>query len=282
MQNSELPHFLIDDKKLSHYTLSILLSNNKVAFSIFDAADNQYIFFKQKFLPETESLTQKLTWLADSDSLLQKKYRNINIVLKTGANALVPAELFTMETAMSIAKLNFGEQTGKTLKANYLKSSINAVNLFQEDEELSSVIAERFLNVKICHITTPLICSALSKSKDKTESELYIELAHQSAWTVLLKEQKLLSCNKFEFTSEEELKNSLFNLCKELQLDRKKTPLILSGSIDNDSDNAHLLNEFFDKIHYADLPNAFSYTPHLKVLLTNEYSTFLSLPLCEL
>ena len=281
MRNGATLQFSFDEKKFSQCQLSILLSNNKIAFSIFNTADNQYIFFKQKFLPGLTSLAQKLRLLADSDSLLQKQFRNINIVLKADANVLIPAELFTMETAQSFAKSTFGEQNDKILKANYLKDTLQVVNLFLADEELDKVVAERFADAKMFHITTPLIYSALATNKGKTEPELYVELSGENAWVVLLQEQKLLFCNHFGFAGNEDLTQRLLNLYSHLNLNRRKTPLILSGNIDSDGDNSHFLNKTFKEVYSADLPDVFSYAAHLRVLLTHEYCTFLNLPLCE-
>ncbi|MDR1698891.1 MAG: DUF3822 family protein [Prevotellaceae bacterium] len=282
MQNAETPPYSIDENNSHQCALSILLSDNKVAVSIFNIDANQYVFFKQKFLPPTESLAQKLSWLISADVLFKRKYQCINIVLKSGANALIPAELFSTETANACAGLNFGEQPDKILKANYLKENVNVVNLFLEDKTLNQVIAQQMPDARQFHITTPLIYYALRKNRGKTEPELYVELGYQRVWAVLLNKQELLFCNGFEFDNEEGLLQQLANLYKQLNLNPKKTPLILSGSIDSDKDNAHFLNKTFREIHFADLPDIFSYTSHLKILLTKEYSTFLHLPLCEL
>ena len=241
--------------KLSSFDAALVLSNS------FDDSIIKYFHynFDQKILPE--KLSEKLNAILKESEIDQSKIINVKLIICNKLSSLVPDNLFEEKLSLEYLKFNSKLLENDFAAHDFIKE-IDAVNVYLPYVNVNNYILENFGSFDFYHYSTLLIKKLVKYNKEK-ESSLYANLQEEDFQVLIIKKNKLLYYNNFDFNTKEDILYFLLFVIEQNKIDINKSKLFLIGKINVESEAYLLISKFIENIEIIDFKENYINKVHM-------------------
>ena len=245
--------------------LKLGIGMQHIRYFVQSTSHNQIVFFGEYTLHHVDNVNElchRLEKIFEKDDILQLAFSKSFIGID-GAYNLVPA-------AFSFASNNGPDQFNQPIQ----HLGLNMV--FDADEALINKIRGLFSNPEIVHIDSSLI-NSLPGFLENEQQKLFVNVEQNHFDVLFFNEQGgLVLMNRYGFKTQTDFIYFLLLCCDQLNIDREKTELVLSGKVDIESKIYDVCYRYFRFISFIRTPEnvhfsrAFDIFPkHLHINLYN-------------
>jgi hypothetical protein len=223
---------------LQYNTLSIQASLSGLSFCILNTETNTIshysaIPFDKKLNPI--EVLQQLKNVINSTEALQQKFDSVRIIHENELSTLVPKPLFDEDCLADYLKFN-----SKILSNDYIThDELNhgdIINVYVPYININNFIYDTFGTFEYNHYSTLLLNAVFAIHKNKSDASMYINIAKQHFEIIVLKNNKLIIYNTFEYYTKEDFIYYILFTAEQLQLNPEEFPLVLIGNIVENDD----------------------------------------------
>ena len=220
----------IDFSKSEQYTLSIRLSADGFSFSVFNPLNENELFFFDRKVEESLSLTANLKQTFREVEWLKHPYRRVNILMAGKRFTLVPLEFFEDEQTEMLFYHNHPKRENEVIQYNILRKN-NTVVLFSMDKSARSFLCEQYPNVRFYSQASSFIEHFSSKSRLGNNRKMYVHLRKDAAELYCYDRNHLLLANSFECKQTADRIYYLLYIWKQLGFEQERDELHLTGEL---------------------------------------------------
>ena len=235
--------------KLSSFSATLVLSNSV------DGSIVQYFHynFDKKIAPE--NLSEKLNTIINESEIDQSNIIDVKLIICNKLSSLVPNNLFEEKLSLEYLKFN-SKLLENDFAAHDFIEEIDAVNVYLPYINVNNYIIDNFGSFNFYHYSTLLIKKLIKYNKEK-ESCLYVNLQEESFQVLIIKKNKLLYYNNFDFNKKEDILYFLLFVIEQNKIDSNKSKLYLIGKIDLKSDAYLLISKFISNVEIIDFKESY-------------------------
>ena len=235
--------------KLSSFSATLVLSN-----SIDDNIVQYFHYnFNKKIAPE--NLSKKLNTIINESEIDQSNIIDVKLIICNKLSSLVPNNLFEEKLSLEYLKFN-SKLLENDFAAHDFIEEIDAVNVYLPYMNVNNYIIDNFGSFNFYHYSTLLIKKLIKYNKEK-ESCLYVNLQEESFQVLIIKKNKLLYYNNFDFNKKEDILYFLLFVIEQNKIDSNKSKLYLIGKIDLKSDAYLLISKFISNVEIIDFKESY-------------------------
>jgi len=235
--------------KLSSFGATLVLSNS------LDHSIVQYFHynFNKKIVPE--NLSKKLNKILKESEIDQSNIIDVKLIICNKLSSLVPNNLFEEKLSLEYLKFN-SKLLENDFAAHDFIEEIDAVNVYLPYVNVNNYILDNFGSFNFYHYSTLLIKKLIKYNKEK-ESCLYVNLQEESFQVLIIKKNKLLYYNNFDFNKKEDILYFLLFVIEQNKIDSNKSKLYLIGKIYVKSDVYLLISKFISNVEIIDFKESY-------------------------
>jgi len=244
MKDFSLFHNSFVVTKTSTYHLSIMLNQSGYSYCIVDTVRKNCVGIKNVNFDNVESKDdyyKNIEKHLNDDIFLSKAYKSIDFIYASERSTLVPKKLFDKKRLKEhfcfLEKLNDYEE----LHFNKLNRT-DAVNIFSIPSYLTTLMVNKFPELKFYHQASIFIDNTLKKSNEVGEM-IGIMMFNSFFDLSYCKSGKLILYNNFEIKSESDFVYHVINMMQQLQV-KKNITIYLSGDIEKKEKKYQLLSKY--------------------------------------
>ena len=235
--------------KLSSFSATLVLSN-----SIDDNIVQYFHYnFDKKIAPE--NLSEKLNTIINESEIDQSNIIDVKLIICNKLSSLVPNNLFEKKLSLEYLKFN-SKLLENDFAAHDFIEEIDAVNVYLPYMNVNNYIIDNFGSFNFYHYSTLLIKKLIKYNKEK-EPCLYVNLQEESFQVLIIKKNKLLYYNNFDFKKKEDILYFLLFVIEQNKIDSNKSKLYLIGKIDLKSDAYLLISKFISNVEIIDFKESY-------------------------
>jgi len=233
MQNLSYFHESFNLRKLTSYYLNIQLSKYGISYVISDAIRNLHIAIKHtQFEDSNINIIENFQNIVKDDVYLNKHYKAVNFFLANEKYTLVPADLFDRKHRKDFLKFNHVIDRDEEVHFSYIEK-IEAYDIYVYPSVLINFLVNHFPEIRFYHTTTTFLNSYVEINENSNEAfeTVAINFMQDSFDILVLKNQRLIFLNDFNFNTEEDAVFYVMNVLKKLRLDISKISVTVQGNI---------------------------------------------------
>lgn len=223
--------------------LKLGISTQYIRYFVQSTSHNQIIFFGEYTLHHVtaiDELCQRLEKIFEKDDILQLAFATAFIGVD-GPYTLLP-DTFTFPTKESVNDFN---------------QPISALGLhmvYSLDTTLTNTLNRLFNQPSIVHINSSLL-NSLPAFIEKGQQKVFVNI-EQNHFDVLVFNESgnLQIMNRYDFKTQTDFIYFLLLCCDQLNIDREKTELVLSGEVDIESKIYDVCYRYFRFISFIRTP----------------------------
>jgi hypothetical protein len=276
------------DKSFDHeqsnlYHLSIQISLDGFSFSILDIPKGKYTVLKSInfFLKRPRLLYMSIRELLDKDEYLNLKYKSVEILYSSENFTLVPQAFFQNGYADKLIGFNHEIEKGYCIDKTLLPKA-EAFCIFAIPENLKEFLNLKFPKATIRHNLFPLIERALKENKNFPDrKQVHINFFRTYFELIVLSGTKLLLCNQFNYSCENDVIYYVLYVFDQLKLPPDSTELVLHGNFPQAAPLYQLFKKYIRKTVFAKPTSLFNYSYTFNQLPEHYFTTLLDLYKCE-
>lgn len=257
MENMSFFNETFSINNTSTYVLSLELEYKAYAYAIVDSIRNRYVAIKYVNFSEdmvNKTFAEKLMFMIDEDPFLKRNYKTVNFSFVTNKTTLVPDALFDKRLIKQYFEFNHLLGNFEELHFNYLKMT-GAYNVFAIPSELTTILVNRFPEIRFYHQASMFVENSLFKAKNLKFKLPYIQLNVNSDFfdIAVIVDEKLALYNTYFYTKADDFVYYIFNTLSQLGLKTTKGYLDICGEVTIDSQYFKKAQEYFPALKFSKL-----------------------------
>lgn len=268
-----------------NYRLSIQLSLDGFSFTTLDTISGKFNSFYYESLNDGIDMDD---YLSSIENFLEKdffaeQYKDISIVLESPQSTLIPSVVFEKEKLKQIFEFNHTLPDDNALNYNKIRNS-EIYCIFSIPSFIATLLINKFKRYNMYHQSTPLIEDALMKSSEFVTTHKVFVNVSKTLFDILVcsenGEVKLF--NSYETKSPTDVVYFIVNCFEQLKLDRKETPLLLTGIYDLKSEIVSQLERFISNVEHESLKRQnYEFEPIFKKIPVSRFPNLFKILKCE-
>jgi hypothetical protein len=247
--------------KTSTYNLSIQISQRGFTYCILDTYSKEYVAVKHAGYGmelTDENLYDKIKQNLTSDACMGKSYKSVDMIFVTRKSLLVPNPIFDKTKLKDLSNANFDVTDKEEIQFNKLKA-ISACNVFVIPSYITTLMVNTFPEINFYHEATPFIENLIKNGSE--EITISVNFYYDFMDIAVTEKGKALLYNTFAYQTATDVLYCVSSITSKLKLG-KKTPIKLSGYIDQESDIYAMLYKYNANVSFAKLNNNFTMPFH--------------------
>ncbi|MFK7050706.1 MULTISPECIES: DUF3822 family protein [Flavobacterium] len=259
--------------------LILQISLHEVLFCLYDTLESKieifgdYILTPNNTLKETE---EEILDLIRQSTILQTGFDDVLILHDNGLNSFVPQTLFNEQYLKSYLQYNIKVSPNDFVTYDeVIGNDMN--NIYIPFIKLNNALAQLYGQFHYKHTSTILVKKILEISKNVGEPQIFVHIQEKQFQIIIVKNQKLLLYNSFEYNKTEDFIYHLLFTAEQLKLNPESVIVKLLGKITKN-------NELFE-IAYKYIRNVSLYTENLQldqsISEDNYLKNFILIHACE-
>ncbi|MFC4818156.1 DUF3822 family protein [Flavobacterium sp. GCM10023249] len=224
------------DKKYSKLLLQISLS--EISFCIVDTLTDKIETFGDLPLDQSANFVEienKIIDFIKNTAVLQSNFDNVVVLYNNNLNTFVPQVLFDEAYLGSYLQYNV-----KVFENDFIAydeiANYEMNNVYIPYANINNALMDIYGNFNYKHSYSILVKKLLDLSKNIDETQAFVHCQKDNFQLIVIKNQKLLLFNSFDFKSKEDFIYYLLFTFEQLQLNPETLPLKLFGSISKEHD----------------------------------------------
>jgi hypothetical protein len=263
------------------YRLSIKVSLN--GFSFLGLNDRQFVFFEDysfSGIRDSQHLCFALDFILDTQHLLGKKYKQIDIIYDTDRNTQIPQLFFDENRKEAVAKLSYSFSSNELIYSDSIQ--MGYVNLFPIPKDLVEFVSINFPAAKIKSKASVLMdCLMVDSTHSQQEKMVYLNVDTYSINILVFEKDALLFYNSFAYKTPKDIVYFLLYIYDQLKLNSSTIPLTLLGKIRKGDDLYQLLYAYIKEIHWKKRELSFQYGSLFEKNAKAEFYELINHSVCE-
>ncbi|MGE9617122.1 MAG: DUF3822 family protein [Solitalea-like symbiont of Acarus siro] len=263
--------FIENNSVIKDCIFNIYLLDSGYLYSAYLPQKKKHIYFESIDADNYNSINTDIIHVINTN--ISKKNK---IFVKTGSISLIPDKIFNTKDLGVYAEklLNAGNQNIWYTKVN----SLDAYLIYTIPTPLLKTIKNYFSNIEIVPIDK-LILESTSNYTQKKDSKLLFNIEDNVAIITHIKDKRIKFYNHITYKNPEEFINTILNIVKTLNIDIRKTEVIISGKIDVKSEYIKETCNYFTKISLARLPGTLNFDISMKDIPQHYFYNLFTAPL---
>ena len=241
------------ENKTTHLELSIQICLNGLSFCVLNRLSNTISFLKHfekdKRLSPFDSL-DFLKHVFNTEEVLQKTFEKVHVIYANELATIVPKPLFNADYLADYLKFNT-----KILKSDFIAYDNSEVNesytVYVPYVNINNYIYDTFGSFTYTHSSTILVDKILQLEKHAEDKKLYLNISKDYFEIVISDKGKLLLFNTFNYATKEDFIYYILFVMEQLKLNPEKTPVILLGEIEKDSNLYTILYKYIRLVNFG-------------------------------
>lgn len=218
----------MNTEQYTQHTLSIRLSADGFSFSVTNNTEKDVFQYETLRIQPNISLTANIKQYLYPHELLQKQFKNINILIDTPHYTTVPFELFEDEQAETIYHHCHSQRPGEKVLYNIL-DRCNTVVLFAIDKSTYTLLKELYPQARIFASISPLIEHMAGKSRIGGNRKTFLHLNRRTTDILVFDHGHPLLINTFPTQNHTDCTYYTLNIWEKLQLAQERDELYIVG-----------------------------------------------------
>lgn len=250
----------LDFNYLDNSHLSIQINLDGFSFCILNedlkeiTALNTYEFFEKK--SSLDTVLKNIKEIVSEESLLQQKYKSVNLTFKNKLNTFVPLELFDEKLLA-----NYLQYTIKVLSNDFITydtlESHHLVNVYIPYVNITNYFLEQFGPFNYQHASSVLVEKLLNLHPKNEELKVYVHVAKHDFQVIVIQQQNLILYNSFDLNTAEDFGYFILFTFEQLNLNRETDQLVLLGNIDQQSNLYKLMYKYVRNVTFLTYDNPY-------------------------
>lgn len=258
MYEIDLVDETFDINRLNNYSLSVKISDNSLAYSLFDSHTSKHVLLRSTKVnsDNNSTYTQNLQLIIDDDEVINKYKADVRFVLYSTKTIIVPNAFYSKDKEAELLNFNINLSENDEICRNKLRNG--DYNIFCVDGSLFKLINKNFKSVKIYNQASVVVNeSLLNLAKDRVK--LIIDTNTEFIDVTLFTKGNLSFKNTFEYKSSADFVFFILNIYDKFELQPDKVDLLIMGTVTSISDEVLLLNNYIKKIKFLKTSLNYSY-----------------------
>jgi len=271
-------------ENIRFYQISILLSQDGFSYTIYDTLTNCFLALVSYKLAQVSEINQIsiLQSIVEQDQWLCPDYNKITLLYSNTKSTLVPAPLYDDAKNDEYLQLTNDLNDNHIILKDYLKLS-GSYNVYSFPVQLFEYMQVTFPELQIIHFKSPLIECFLSRFKNTYSDEvMLLQIHRQFIDLVVMKNDKLMFSNSFEYQTPEDLVYYTLFALEQLGLNPQKLPVKVAGILKKESKTWDWLRKYIKDVEFIERNDEFSYSDELDSMPHYYFYNLLNWNLCEL
>ncbi|MEQ9404447.1 MAG: DUF3822 family protein [Cyclobacteriaceae bacterium] len=276
--------FSIDE--LEDYSLTLQVGVRDFQISVTDTQDNQVMALEDYKLEGIRTVNGRLRLIKDildnHAFLTAGFWKGVKLCLKTHKFSLVPSNMFVADSAADYIAVNSEIKTSFEEINYYKQISTNTVNIFAAETKLCKWISTVYKQkvVHVIHQGSALIEGVLKHNDHSHERGMYCFIDRGILHVIVAEDKKLLFYNQYAVRKKEDYLKYIMLVFKEMEMDPKKSSLMLWGFIGQNSDEMNLLKKFIRNISLGSKPSFMKFGYKFDEIDDHQYFDVMSAYIC--
>ena len=235
---------LFELEKTYEYILSIQVSLGGFSFSVL--SENKIIAYKKTQLKISSAslISRRFNDWIESENLLQKTFKKVQIIVFTENFTLVPEKYFSDNSKIKMPEFLFEESDDAEIAVNSIVKTKSRL-LFTLPTGINEVINKQ---IGECEIAHPLKIVLNNLPEINKENGLVLFFDKNNFYIVLHKKNKILLTNTFKTGHANDVIYYVLATFKQLEISTSKTILFLTTTNSNPPEITDLLQPYFSEI----------------------------------
>lgn len=272
-----------DQEQSNLYHLSIQISLDGFSFAILDIPKGKYTVLKSHnfFLKRPRLLFSNVRDFVDQDEYLNLKFKSVEIIYSSEDFTLVPQAFFHNSVSDKFFGFNHAAEKGYSIEKTLLTKA-EAWCIFAIPDNLKEFLNLKYPKANIRHNLFSLIEKALKENKNFPErKQVHINFFRTYFELVVLSGSKLLLCNQFNYSCENDVIYYVLYVFDQLKLAPDSSELILHGDFKQSDPIYQMLKNYIKKTVFAKPTSLFNYSYTFNQLPEHTFTTLFDLYKCE-
>ena len=262
---------------LSKNSLSILISQDGLSYSIYDEIDK-----KVQALVSMQFETNKIDEIrqfVESEELKGTQFENINIVYATPNATIVPDAIFDENSAKNIYALNRRISTDEEIRYSRLPKS-QTVIIYAVKKEIASLLDELFPRYNMFPQSYPLIETGLTKTKiseKPNRQRMMVQVFEDFFETLVIDKGQIANYNTYAYKTSNDMLYFIINTFEQLGLSQEECEIAFSGFIEQDDLAVMHLKKFVRTVYFESINSDYKYFYKFQEFAPHYFYNFLSI-----
>jgi hypothetical protein len=262
---------------LSKNSLSILISQDGLSYSIYDIDDKkvQALVSMQFEVNKADEIRKFI----EDESLKDAQFENINIVYATRNVTIVPDAIFDENSAESIYALNRRISPDEEIRYSRLPKS-QTVIIFAIEKGISSLFNELFPRYNLYPQSYPLIETGLTKTKisEKPNRQRMLVQVFEDFFEILVIDKgQIVNYNTYNYKSANDMLYFIVNTFEQLGLSQEECEVAFSGFIEQDNLAIIHLKKFVRTVYFESINRDYKYFFRFQEFSPHYFYNFLNI-----
>jgi hypothetical protein len=272
-----------DYEQSNLYHLSIQISLDGFSYAILDIPKGKYTVLKSTnfFLKRPRLLFMNIRELMGQDDFLNLKFKSVDIIYSSENFTLVPQAFFHNGYADKFFGFNHEVEKGYLIEKTLLTKA-EAWCIFDIPENLKEFLTLKFPKATIKHNLFPLVERSLKENKNFPDrKQVHLNFFRTYFEIVVLSGIKMLLCNQFNYTGENDVIYYVLYVFDQLKLSPDTTEIVIHGQFQQADPMYQTFKKFIRKTTFAHPTSLYSYSYTFNQLPDHYFTTLLDLYKCE-
>jgi len=251
------------NEKQDIFKMSIQVRLNGFSFCIVNCSNNEIDWYRKIDLGKEQSpveILREIEKVYAEETLLQKEFQEVIVLFSNNLYTVVPESFFIEEEASTYLKFNT-----KILKTDVVAHDMlshELVNVYIPYTNINNYFFDKYGEFEFKNNISVLIEAVLAKNNESKIAQVYLNDYSSYYDLVIVKNNKLLLANTFQYETKEDFIYYLLFTAEQLQIDPSEFNLWLLGDIAKHSDNFNIAYTYIKNIDF--LTPAFNFISKLK------------------
>lgn len=237
----------MNTEQYTQHTLSIRLSADGFSFSVTSCTDKESFQYETLRIQPNISLTANIKQFLYPNELLQRQFKNSNILIDTPHYTTVPFELFEDEQAEAIYYHCHPQRPGEKVLYNIL-DRCNIVVLFAIDKSTYSLLKELYPQARIFASISPVIEHLAGKSRIGNNCKTFLHLGRRTTDFLVFDHGHPLLINTFATQGSNDCSYYALNIWEKLKLNQEHDELYIIGNQPHKEEVAKELRSYIKSV----------------------------------
>jgi hypothetical protein len=254
----------------TNHLLVVKASKNNLTYSILDTSQNMFVALGSLNCPTTDDFsgfTDLIENHKENLSILKQNFGKTVVLLDTQVYTHTPDKLFLPDQAKNYLGFNHSFNSNENVHVDNI-SKISAKNIYWLPYDLEKFATKTLSDFEYKHITTILINAAFLSMT--SQQQMLIHISEERFDIIVTFGNTMKFCNSFIFHTAQDVIYYLLNVYKQLELD-PSTPLVLTGQIEQDSDEYRIIYKYIRNVSFAKMPEMYQYCNEIKKISQQTY-----------
>ncbi|MDD4086943.1 MAG: DUF3822 family protein [Bacteroidales bacterium] len=268
-----------------NFQMTIRIAPDGFSFVIFSPEKQRFVGLETySFSARNEviSLVNILDEIIMKHAWIAYPYQQVRVLVENNHMALVPNPLYDEKEKGTYLAFAQAFQENSRISSDLLKTADASV-VYYISNVLMAKIKDLWANARVHHISSAFIESVLITNKNKQfDSAVFVQVRNRCFDMLVIEDQKFKFYNIFRFNTKEDFIYFLLFAMEQQQLNPEKTPLILSGAIEQSSAIFEISERYIRNISFETRNKNFDYSYVFETLIWHHNSLLFNTLQCEL